>query len=123
MAPENYLGQPYGLSNDVFSAGMVLYELLTASFTFEAMSAEDHVFFVVKGNYRPGIPSSWPTELQKCIRTSWSENPYLRPQMKHVHRVLKKELRAQLQEQKIDDKMVHKIMELRDVRACEPILA
>jgi serine/threonine protein kinase len=120
MSPENYLGMMYGLPNDVFSFGMVLFEVLSASFAFEGMSVDDHLFYVVKGNYRPNIPNSWPENLQKCIRNAWSENPYLRPRMKQVHRLLKHELQVKLKENHLAHGRIsrnhHRMMQARDIQ-------
>ncbi|WIA30321.1 hypothetical protein OEZ86_000409 [Tetradesmus obliquus] len=96
MAPEVFLGQPYNEKADVFSFGVVLYELaarcllifteLPPSTTDPAIT-EWYAAKVAKG-YRPARPKHFNAELWQLVEACWQQEPCARPSMTRVVQVL-----------------------------------
>jgi serine/threonine protein kinase len=74
MAPEVYLSGKYGLSGDVFSFAILLWELMTLKSAFSYFSKEEHATFVYQLNCRPKISFGWPSLLKAIVRCCWSED-------------------------------------------------
>ncbi|GMH38915.1 hypothetical protein BSKO_06813 [Bryopsis sp. KO-2023] len=90
MAPEVYRGQKYNQSVDVFSFGMVFYELmrvylLLCFVCLEGTLDEVEIYTeTVAEGFRPPIPKVWPLEVKSLIRACWAALPANRPTMKEV---------------------------------------
>jgi serine/threonine protein kinase len=92
MSPEVARYLPYNLSADVYSFGILLWQLYSMSMPFETMSRSAHSQFVVYGGERPPLDPAWPESLQEIMTTCWQEVPYQRPTMKDVCYLLQQEL-------------------------------
>ncbi|ELR25342.1 Dual specificity protein kinase shkC, putative [Acanthamoeba castellanii str. Neff] len=81
MSPEMLLGLEYDEKTDIYSFGMVLYELATGEEPFknEFSSLQSLIDAVVKKNERPKIPATCPVRLAKLIRSCWDTVPSKRP--------------------------------------------
>ena len=72
MAPEVAKGYKYNASVDVYSFGILLWELLSGKHAFEGMSNVDK-------EARPPFLRTWPTSLETLITECWHWNPNTRP--------------------------------------------
>ena len=80
MAPEVLLNKPYDESVDVYSFGIVLWELLTQEDPFPDIDTFSMMLDqVVNNNYRPKIPDYCPTRLKQLIEACWNGDPSKRP--------------------------------------------
>ncbi|KAM0934973.1 putative protein kinase TKL-Pl-6 family [Dioscorea sansibarensis] len=92
MAPELINGKSNMVTEkvDVYSFGIVMWELLTSEEPYENMRSEDIIAGLIKGDLRPEIPSwcdpVWRSLMERC----WSSDPSSRPAFSEVS----KELRA-----------------------------
>ena len=76
MAPEVFSGTIYGLSADIYSFSLVLWELLSLEVCFKNLRSVSELYSVVhKKNSRPAINKKWPRECRKLMEESWSEDP------------------------------------------------
>uniref|UniRef100_A0A0E0L4Q6 Protein kinase domain-containing protein n=1 Tax=Oryza punctata TaxID=4537 RepID=A0A0E0L4Q6_ORYPU len=89
MAPEMYKRKPYGRKVDVYSFGLILWELFSGSIPYEEMTPLQAAFAVVNKNLRPVIPSSCPAPLRLLIEQCWSCQPEKRPEFSQVVQILK----------------------------------
>ncbi|KAK9820247.1 hypothetical protein WJX72_007981 [[Myrmecia] bisecta] len=79
MAPEVIEHNPYGNKADVFSFGIVIWELLTGRVPYADMTPLQAAVGVVQKGLRPVIPSTCPAPLADIMRECWARNPADRP--------------------------------------------
>ncbi|KAJ7527007.1 hypothetical protein O6H91_16G031700 [Diphasiastrum complanatum] len=79
MAPEMISQKAYTKKVDVYSFGIVLWELYTGLIPFEEMSAVQAAYAVVNKCARPEIPPDCPRVLSEMMKQCWSSNPDKRP--------------------------------------------
>ena len=76
MCPEVAFSHPYNRKADVYSFGMVLYELSTLVQPFEGYNVHRHEVEVLRGGGRPPLPPDrddcWPGDLSSLIEECWS---------------------------------------------------
>ncbi len=77
MAPEQALGQPVDRRADVFSLGVVLYELTTQTRAFPASSELEVAHRIVRGEVTPPSMAvqGYPIELEDVIMTALARDP------------------------------------------------
>lgn len=78
-APEILRNARYTTKADVFSYGIVLWELVTRDEPFAGMPAFQVIFAVGTKGVRLPLPTVCPPELIKLILSCWQEDPSLRP--------------------------------------------
>mmetsp|Transcript_37282 Transcript_37282/g.42584 ORF Transcript_37282/g.42584 Transcript_37282/m.42584 type:complete len:730 (+) Transcript_37282:202-2391(+) len=79
MAPEILGNQAYAEPADVFSFGIILWELLTAECPYDGMTAIQCALAVLNRDQRPQIPSWCPPALKSLILSCVERNPSDRP--------------------------------------------
>eukprot|EP00262_Sarcandra_glabra_P015968 TRINITY_DN5042_c0_g3_i1.p1 TRINITY_DN5042_c0_g3~~TRINITY_DN5042_c0_g3_i1.p1 ORF type:complete len:366 (-),score=63.54 TRINITY_DN5042_c0_g3_i1:86-1183(-) len=96
MAPELYStvtlrhGEKKHYNNrvDVYSFGIVLWELLTNRMPFEGMSNLQAAYAAAFKQTRPDLPEDMPPDLAFIVRSCWVEDPNLRPGFQQIIRLL-----------------------------------
>lgn len=86
MAPEVLNGQDYSLAADVYSFGIVLWEITARDTPYRNMSSFDVPLKVLQGE-RPNvnaIGTTVPDRIKDLIRACWDENPEKRPSFRQV---------------------------------------
>lgn len=92
MAPEVAKDEHYDRSVDVYSFGILLWELCSAEKPFFGYTSDKHMRQVAIGGERPKMDSihtmCWPVNLQWLMTRCWSEDPTQRPTFTIVKQVL-----------------------------------
>mmetsp|Transcript_10143 Transcript_10143/g.15296 ORF Transcript_10143/g.15296 Transcript_10143/m.15296 type:complete len:332 (-) Transcript_10143:1333-2328(-) len=89
MSPEVASGRPYGKASDMYSFGLVAWEILSLEKPFALMNSKDLASQVYEHHHRPKVNRRWPAELQSVLLRSWYNNPRYRPQFPEVEGVLR----------------------------------
>ncbi|XP_027345624.1 serine/threonine-protein kinase HT1-like [Abrus precatorius] len=88
MAPEMIKRKSYGRKVDVYSFGLILWEMVTGTIPYEDMTPIQAAFAVVNKNLRPVIPSNCQPAMRALIEQCWSLHPDKRPEFWQVVKVL-----------------------------------
>ena len=83
MAPEVLSGEKYSYSADVYSFGMILYELLTNSIPWDGIDSIDIENFILNKK-RPKLPEDISENLRILIKKCWNSDPNIRPTFEEI---------------------------------------
>uniref|UniRef100_A0A0E0LKG9 non-specific serine/threonine protein kinase n=1 Tax=Oryza punctata TaxID=4537 RepID=A0A0E0LKG9_ORYPU len=88
MAPEVIEHLPYDQRADVFSFGIVIWELLTRKLPYEDMTPLQAAVAVVQKDLRPVIPADTHPTLAGLLQKCWQKDPALRPTFAEILDIL-----------------------------------
>lgn len=94
MAPEVAKNMPYSLSVDVYSYGVLFWQLCSLSVPFGNYSCKMHADLVVGKGYRPSCDASWPESWSLLMNQCWDLDPATRPSFEHISKVINSELES-----------------------------
>ncbi|KAJ7295676.1 hypothetical protein O6H91_13G027200 [Diphasiastrum complanatum] len=84
MAPEMISQQPYSKKVDVYSFGIVLWEICTGLIPFQEMTSAQAAYAVVEKEARPEQSSDCPPALNALMKECWSPIPDERPEFSQI---------------------------------------
>lgn len=71
MAPEVADNRPYNHKADVYSFGIILWEMLAYKKPYDGLNRESFYTRIVDGGERPPLNKKWPKELTKLVTDCW----------------------------------------------------
>jgi len=84
MAPEVADGLPYNYLADVYSFGIILWEVTAHKKPFEGLNRELFYERVVHGGERPPLSKKWPKELTSLMSECWDADMQNRPNFRDI---------------------------------------
>mmetsp|Transcript_15397 Transcript_15397/g.34971 ORF Transcript_15397/g.34971 Transcript_15397/m.34971 type:complete len:598 (-) Transcript_15397:320-2113(-) len=84
MAPEVAERHQYNHKADVYSFGIILWEMNAGKRPFSGLSRDTFYEQVVYGGVRPHLSKRWPTELNKLVASCWSVDVDARPTFREI---------------------------------------
>ncbi|RWW22747.1 hypothetical protein GW17_00013037 [Ensete ventricosum] len=90
MAPEVIAHWPYDHKADVFSFGVVLWELLTSKLPYSNLTPLQAAIGVVLKGLRPTIPANTHPRLAELIGKCWQQDPARRPEFSSILEILQR---------------------------------
>ena len=84
MAPEVALRQTYSEKVDVYSYGIMLWQMASDTVPFQGLTRDDFMKKVVRGGERPKIPIIWPSLFSNLLKACWNADSKLRPSFETV---------------------------------------
>ena len=83
LAPEIIRGDTVTVQADVYSFGLLLWQIMTLRHPFDGMRPESHLEQVVNGKSRPPLNKTWPSNLRNLMENCWKNED--RITMKQVY--------------------------------------
>lgn len=88
MAPEVLSSQRYDEKADVYSYGIILWEMLTGDIPYRGLTDVQIAIQVCRNHNRPKIPRNCPQNLAKFIKVCWSDDQEKRPDFSTIAKAL-----------------------------------
>lgn len=90
MAPEVFEGSNYTERCDVFSWGIILWEVLVREQPFKEIEFTYSIMWSVHKGHRPNLIEGCPKPIEKLMVSCWDSNPQCRPPMTEVLETMNK---------------------------------
>lgn len=92
MAPEVAKSEPYHLTADIYSYGILLWEVLSFEKAYWDLSLDEHKSLAIEGDERPKLSRHWSVLISDLLQACWIPDASQRPAAKQVHKSLSQEL-------------------------------
>jgi len=79
MAPESIIKQKFSRFTDVWSYGVMLWEMLTGDQPYKDMEMQRICFGIGHNKLTLPIPNGCPDHLKELLQQCWSKEPHMRP--------------------------------------------
>ncbi|KAM6905792.1 mitogen-activated protein kinase kinase kinase 7 isoform 1-T1 [Lycodopsis pacificus] len=89
MAPEVFEGNNYSEKCDVFSWGIILWEVITRRKPFDEIGGPAfRIMWAVHNGTRPPLINNLPKPLESLMTRCWSKDPSQRPSMEEIVKIM-----------------------------------
>ena len=111
LSPEIVQNKPYSFKSDIWSLGILLFEMTCLKMPFDASSLPLLYIKIIRGNYN-SIPSSYSKELKTLIGSLLLVDPDKRPSINEILKlqIIKSRIKNFLNENQYDDEFSHTIL-------------
>ncbi|RHZ82755.1 hypothetical protein Glove_103g18 [Diversispora epigaea] len=79
VAPEVYCGKTYTIKSDIYSIGILMWEVITGETPYGDHEYNSDLAFAIASGYRPKIYENIPLEYATLMKQCWDANPNNRP--------------------------------------------
>jgi serine/threonine protein kinase len=84
MAPETALRKPYNEKVDVYSYGILVWQMARDRVPFKGLSKDEFLKNISVGGERPKLDSSWPSAFSNLLTRCWHEDVLQRPSFQSI---------------------------------------
>ncbi|KAA6379208.1 MAG: putative G2-specific protein kinase nim-1, partial [Streblomastix strix] len=118
MAPEGHLTKKLDLPSDIFSLGIIVFQLLTGQHPFDASSEAKIIDKIEKGEYQK-IPNWVSAEMKKLVEQMLSNEPSKRPTTQQImqQETIRVYLKIQEEKEKLFDEKEQQKKQAEDAQA------
>ena len=111
LSPEIIQNKPYSFGSDVWSLGILLYEMCALKVPFDAHSLPQLYLKIIKGQYNP-VPTNFSKEVRQLIQSMLSIDAAKRPTIKQIlqKEIIIRRTKAFLSEFEYDKEFSHTIL-------------
>jgi len=88
MAPEVVNNEPYNFKVDVYSFGVIFWEILSGKKSFQGTTEEQFLLSVIADNKRPTLDKAWPKKVIDLMEKCWDVDMSRRPTFTKIIQVL-----------------------------------
>lgn len=92
MAPEVANMMPYNFSVDVYSFGLVLWQILSCEEPYYKFTLRMIETYVIRDGIRPKVNPKWKRSLRELITNCWDPISNKRPNFEQVMKYLREEI-------------------------------
>ncbi|RHZ82924.1 hypothetical protein Glove_103g27 [Diversispora epigaea] len=89
IAPEVYCGQIYTIKSDIYSIGILMWEVITGEIPYGDHEHDSDLAFSIASGYRPKIYENIPLEYATLMKQCWDANPDNRPDANIIYDKMK----------------------------------
>ena len=116
LSPEIIEGRPYSFKSDIWSIGVMLYEMCALKPPFEGMNMHFLAMNIVRGKFRH-IPTHFSLELRELVNQMLSIDAHRRPTINQILRqpFLNVRIKKFLQQDTFKDEFSHTILHRKQV--------
>ena len=121
LSPEIIEGRPYSFKSDIWSLGVMLYEMCALKPPFEGMNMHFLAMHIVRGKYQP-IPNHFSRELKELVNQMLTIDVQRRPTINQILRqpFLSVRIKKFLQQDTFKDEFSHTILHKKHVVLGDP---
>jgi serine/threonine protein kinase len=88
IAPEIFKGAAFSKKTDIYSFGMIMWELTTGCKPFANVNHDIHLVYKILYGERPNITEDTPEFYANLMKSCWNPNPKKRPSMAKIYHIL-----------------------------------
>ena len=111
LSPEIVQNKPYSFKSDIWSLGILLYEMCALKMPFDASNLASLSLKIVKGTYNP-LPNSYTKDLRTLIASMLNTEMNKRPSINEILRqsIIKSRVKNFLSEMEYDKEFSHTLI-------------
>ncbi|POG67862.1 kinase-like domain-containing protein, partial [Rhizophagus irregularis DAOM 181602=DAOM 197198] len=84
IAPEIFKGSAFSKESDIYSFGMIMWELTTGCKPFANVEHDIHLIYKILDGERPKITKDTPEYYVSLMKSCWDPDPKKRPSMSYI---------------------------------------
>ncbi|PKY21677.1 kinase-like protein [Rhizophagus irregularis] len=89
IAPEIFKGSAFSKESDIYSMGMIMWELTTGCKPFGNVEHDIHLIYKILDGERPKITDDTPECYASLMKSCWDSDPKKRPSIKEIYQIFK----------------------------------
>ena len=111
LSPEIVQNKPYNFKSDIWSLGIILYEMVALKMPFDATSLPMLSLKIIRGSYNP-VPSSFSKDIKNLIACMLQVDASKRPSITELLKlpVIKNRIKGFLDENEYNSEFSHTIL-------------